>query len=302
MAQVDQVRLGIVGYGEIGSTWGAGLRGNGLGDVASYDKHAFDGPYAALIQSRAESAGVTLVRSAAELAGRCDVILGATPGSASLESAEAFAPALGAGQVFVDVASATPAVKRQVAQILARTGARVGDASIMGTPKDGLGMPLIASGEPAAALADLLNPWGMNITSVGPELGTASGMKIMRSVLIKGIEALLYEMILGSRRYGVEEAVVVSAVRNLSIPFDVTIDRMLSGGVIHAARRAEEMRMAAEALSDAGVDPVMTRSTAERLQWVADMELKKRLNGIVPAGYREAIAAIEAARTAPGRP
>ena len=58
-------------------------------------------------------------------------------------------------------------------------------------------MPLIASGEPAAVLADRLNPWGMNITVVGAELGIASGMKIMRSVLIKGIEALLYEMILG---------------------------------------------------------------------------------------------------------
>lgn len=302
MASGDQVRLGIVGYGEIGGTWGAGLRANGLRGVASYDKHAFDGAYAGLIQSRAAAAGVTLVRSAAELAGRCDIILGATPGSASIESAEAFAPALGAGQIFVDVASATPAVKQSVARILAPTGARVGDASIMGTPKDGLGMPLIASGEPAETLIDLLNPWGMNFTNVGPELGTASGMKIMRSVLIKGIEGLLYEMILGCRHYGIEEAVVSSAVANLAIPFDVTIDRMLSGGVIHAARRAEEMRMAAEALSDAGVDPVMTRSTAERLQWVADMDLKRHFNGVVPAGYREAVEAIEAARTSARRP
>lgn len=197
MGETNQVRVDIIGYGEIGSTWGAGLRAKGLADVASYDKYGFDGPYADLIQARANAAGVTLVRSPADLAARCDILLGATPGSASIESAEAFAAVLTPGQIFVDVASATPALKQRAARILAPTGGRIGDASIMGIPKDGLGMPLIASGEPAAVLADRLNPWGMNITVVGAELGIASGMKIMRSVLIKGIEALLYEMILG---------------------------------------------------------------------------------------------------------
>jgi len=89
-AERKQFRLGLVGYGEIGSTLGRGLRGAGLETIASYDKYAFDGPYADLIQSRAKEVGVTLVRSNQELADAADLIVSVTPGSASLESAEAF--------------------------------------------------------------------------------------------------------------------------------------------------------------------------------------------------------------------
>jgi 3-hydroxyisobutyrate dehydrogenase-like beta-hydroxyacid dehydrogenase len=287
-----QIRVGIVGYGEIGSTWGAGLRQNGLVQVSSYDKLAFDGPYSALIQDRAAEAGVTLVSSNKELAEAADVILGATPGSSSWESADLFAPHLTPEHVFVDIASATPKVKIGVADRLKATGAIVGDGSIMGTPRDGLGMPIIASGPAAQRFKEALSPWGMNIEVVGDRLGTASGIKIMRSVLIKGLEALLDEMILGARHYGVEEIVLKSAAQNLSIPFMVTVDRVLSTGVIHAKRRAEEVEMAAEALQDAGVEPIMTRSTAERLRWVESLGLKEHFNGIVPPSYKEAMDAI----------
>src|SRR3954465_11544378 len=81
-----QFKLGLVGYGEIGSTVGAGLRAAGLETVACYDKYAFDGPYADLIQSRAKEAGVTLVRSNQELADAAGLSFSVTPGSASLES------------------------------------------------------------------------------------------------------------------------------------------------------------------------------------------------------------------------
>ena len=90
----SQIRLGLVGYGEIGSTLGKGLREAGLEQIASYDRYAFDGPYAALIQERARSVGVTLVRSHAELAASADMILGVTPGSASLDGATTLAEVL----------------------------------------------------------------------------------------------------------------------------------------------------------------------------------------------------------------
>ena len=92
MSEKQQFRLGLVGYGEIGSTLGAGLREAGLEQIFRYDKYAFNGPYAELIQSRANEAGVTLVRSNKELADAAELIFSVTPGSASLESADAFAP------------------------------------------------------------------------------------------------------------------------------------------------------------------------------------------------------------------
>ncbi len=129
-----QIRLGLIGYGEVGSTLGKGLKDGGLIEIASYDKYAFDGPFAELIQSRAAAAGVPLVQSPRELAARSNLLLGVTPGSASVESARAFAPHLTREHLFVDLASATPNVKKSVGRILGGSGASIADASIMGTP------------------------------------------------------------------------------------------------------------------------------------------------------------------------
>ena len=104
MSDKQQFRLGLVGYGEIGSTLGKGLRGAGLQQIFCYDKYAFDGPYADLIQDRAKAAGVTLVKSNQELADAAELIFSVTPGSASLESAAAFAPVLDGRHTFLDFA------------------------------------------------------------------------------------------------------------------------------------------------------------------------------------------------------
>ena len=218
-AERKQFKLGLVGYGEIGSTVGRGLRGAGLEAIFSYDKYAFDGPYAELIQSRAREAGVTLVRSNQELADAADLIFSVTPGSASLESAEAFAPCLTSRHIFTDFASATPKIKIGVAERLAGTGALVGDGSIEGTPLHGYSMRMLSSGPAGRRVCDSLIPWGMQIELVGGKLGTASGIKILRSVLIKGIEALTDEMLLAARHYGLDEIVLASASKTLARPW-----------------------------------------------------------------------------------
>jgi 3-hydroxyisobutyrate dehydrogenase-like beta-hydroxyacid dehydrogenase len=292
MSERQQFRLGLVGYGEIGSTLGQGLRDAGLKEIASYDKYAFDGPYSGLIQSRAKKAGVTLVRSNAELAETVDLIFSVTPGSASLESAEAFAPHLDSRHTFLDFASATPKVKLGVAERLSGTGALLGDGSIMGTPKNGYSMAMLASGPAGQRVCDLLVPWGMQITFVGERLGTASGIKILRSVLIKGIEALTDEMLLAARHYGLDEAVLASAAKTLTRPWMDTVESLTPSGVIHAKRRAEEVEMAAEAVEDAGIEPIMARATAARLRWKEQLGLKEHFQGVVPSDYKEAISAI----------
>ena len=294
-----QFRLGLVGYGEIGSTLGAGLRKAGLDAVFAYDRLAFDGPYSALIQQRAEQAGVTLVRSNQQLADAADLIVSVTPGIASLDSAASFAPCLTNRHTFVDFASATPKIKIAVAEKLAATGALIGDASIEGTPKNGYAMPIISSGPAGERVRDLLNPWGMRLEFVGAELGRASGIKILRSVLIKGIEALTDEMLLAARHYGIDEVVLASASKTLARPWMDTVESLLPSGTIHAQRRAEELDMSAEAVADAGIEPVMARAVAARLHWKASLGLKDQLKGVEPADYKAAMDAV-AAKTAAG--
>ena len=142
-------------------------RDAGLQQVTAYDKYAFDGPYADLIQRRAQDAGVSLVRSNQELADAADLIVSVTPGSASLDSAAAFVGCLSDRHTFIDFASATPKIKVGVAEQLADSGALLGDGSIEGTPKNGYAMPILVSGAAGERVRDFLNPFGMNVTFVG---------------------------------------------------------------------------------------------------------------------------------------
>jgi 3-hydroxyisobutyrate dehydrogenase-like beta-hydroxyacid dehydrogenase len=295
MSNGKHLRLGLVGFGEVGSTLGKGFKAEGLRAIVSYDKYAFDGPFAGLIQRRAAEADVPLVRSPGELVERCDIILGVTPGKASIESARAFAPHLASRHVFVDLASATPKVKQTVGDHLRSSGAGIADGSIMGTPHaDGHRLPILASGPAADAFRNAMAPWGLKIECVAGGLGAASGIKIMRSVIAKGLEALLVECTLGARRHGIDDAVLGSFAKFMdSRPFAEMANFLMVTDVIHSERRAEEARMSVEALEEVGVEPIMTRATAKRLEWVTALKVKAHFGGAVPMQYTQAIDAME---------
>ena len=233
--------------------------------------------------------GASILPSPAEVFQAADLIVSVTPGVASLESAEAFAPVLTGRHTFLDFASATPKVKQGVAERLSATGALLGDAAIEGTPLHGYSMRMLSSGPAGERVRDLLVPWGMQIEFTGPVLGTASGIKIIRSVLIKGIEALTDEMLLAAHQYGIDEIVLASASKTLARPWMDTVKSLPPSGVIHAKRRAEELEMSAEAVADSGVEPIMARAIAQRLRWKASLELKDHFKGIVPSTYQEAL-------------
>jgi 3-hydroxyisobutyrate dehydrogenase-like beta-hydroxyacid dehydrogenase len=153
---------------------------------------------------------------------------------------------------------------------------------------------MMSSGPAGERMRDVLVPWGMQIAFAGPRLGTASGIKILRSVLLKGIEALTDEMLLAARFYGLDEAVLASASKTLTRPWMDTVQSITPSGTIHAKRRAEEIEMAAEAVEDAGVEPVMARAIVKRLRWKEQLGLKEHFNGVVPKDYKEALDAIVA--------
>lgn len=297
MASVErqQIRLGLVGFGEIGSGIGTGLREQGLEHVVAYDIGAFEGPYAELIQGRARKAGVQLVRSAAELAGATDLIIAAVPGSECIVAAEAIAGHLRPHHRYLEIASATPAIKRRVGEILASSGAGVGDGGIMGSPlNDGYKILIKASGPAAPEFNAKLGPWGMCIDVVSPTLGSGSGIKIVRSVVMKGMEALFIECALASGRLGIQDEVFASIGEFMDArPYVDTVKFLLRTDVIHAERRAEEAAMSADALEEVGVEPIMTRSTSRVLQRSADMRLKEHFGGIVPDDYKVAVEAID---------
>jgi 3-hydroxyisobutyrate dehydrogenase-like beta-hydroxyacid dehydrogenase len=125
-------------------------------------------------------------------------------------------------------------------------------------------------------------------------------VKILRSIIMKGMEALVMECLLASTRYGITADVVASLESSFQKPFSVLANSLAAGDVIHAARRAEEVEMSAQTLIEVGLDPIVTRAVAERLRWVGRLGLTTHFEGQRPAGYREAIAAIEQALARPG--
>jgi 3-hydroxyisobutyrate dehydrogenase-like beta-hydroxyacid dehydrogenase len=178
---------------------------------------------------------------------------------------------------------------------LKASGARIADASIMGTPHtDAHRLPMLASGPAAQEFLELMNPWGLRAEFVEGELGAASGIKIMRSVIAKGLEALLVECMLGASRYGIDAAVLASFDKFMATrTFTSMANFLITTGSIHAERRSHEAEMSAEALIEAGVDPIMTRATVERLTWVHELGVKAHFGGEVPKSYTNSVAAME---------
>lgn len=297
MAERRQLKLGLIGYGEVGNGIGQGLRAEGLTQVFAYDIASFEGVFSDLIQSRARKAGVELVRTPADLAKATDFIIAAVPGNECVPAARAIAPHLGPKHLYIEIASATPKVKQQVGEILGASGAQIADGGIMGSPiNDGHRILIKTSGPAAPAFEAALNPWGMRMEVVSPTLGAGSGIKIVRSVVMKGMEALFHECAVGSARYGIQDEVFASICEFMDQrPFMETVKFLLRTGVIHAGRRAEEAGMSAEALEEVGVEPIMTRATVQRLQGVADMGLKEHFKGVVPDDHRIAVEAVDRA-------
>ena len=292
-----QISLGIVGFGEIGHGIGAGLRAEGLRQVSAYDRSAFDGPFSALKQERAKEAGVTLVESAAALAAACDYVVVAVPATGCEAAVEAILPHLTSRHLYLDLVSTTPAVKLRQADRLRGSGAMLADGGIMSSPlHDGHRIGIKASGPAAATFRDRLVPWGMRIEVVSPNFGAATGIKILRSVAMKGLEALLHECAVGSERYGIRDEVLETIAEFMdSRPFAETAKFLIRSGVIHAERRSGEAAMAAEALIEAGVEPIMTEATVRRLAGVAELGLKERFGGVVPDDWHEAVTAVDRA-------
>ena len=142
-------------------------------------------------------------------------------------------------------------------------------------------------------MRDALVSWGMRIEAVGPAIGTASGIKILRSVVMKGLEALLVECLLGASKLGIDATILQSIDRSFKRSFVEMANALLTTGAIHAERRAEEVAMSAEALADAGLDPVMAKAAAERLRWVAGLGLKQHFGGVVPDSYGTVLEAMK---------
>ena len=278
-------RVALIGFGEVGQTLGADLVKAGV-EVAAYDM-LFGSPDSA--PSRAtQTIAVRKGRSASDAIANAELIVSAVTAASDVDAARSVTAGIPRGAFYVDLNSVSPATKTICARIVDDAGGRYVEAAVM-TPINpkGIGSPMLLGGAHAASFLERAAPLGFNAKVFSTTLGQAAAVKMCRSVIIKGVEALLTESMLAARRYGVEKPVLDSLSDLLPAGDWEKIARyFISRSLEHGLRRAEEMREAAKTVAEAGIEPLMASATAEREDWAAAFKSalnEKELGAILDA-------------------
>lgn len=290
-------QLGWVGFGEVAYWITKGLRGEGLKAPFAFDINADSDKLGAKIKSRAEETGTVLVGSSAELTGACDVIISAVTADQADVAADQTAPHLTSRHTYADLNSISPQLKESIAARISARGARFVEIAVMGpVPPDLHKAPMLIGGAAAPAFKQIFAPMGMDMDVVSTDqIGRAAAIKMFRSVIYKGLEALMFECVLGASRYGAEPRVFASLNESFpGIDFKELADYMVGRVVVHGGRRAREMEEVAATLRGLGIEPIMAEATARRMDWAANLGLSAHFGGEFPKTYKEVLDAIAA--------
>jgi len=263
-------RIALIGFGEVGQILAQDLAEAGVRDISAWDT-AFG--KADSIPSRAlASHAVSAAASAPDAVRDAELVISAVTAAQDLEAARSVGAGLAPGAVFLDLNSCSPGQKLASAAAVEAAGGAYVEAAVMSPfPPKRIASPMLLGGPHAEAFLARALPLGFAGAQVfSDQVGKAAATKLCRSVMIKGVEALLTESMLAARRYGVEQTVLDSLSDLLPLPdWNATAYYMISRSLEHGTRRAEEMREAARTVAEAGVNPFMSDAIVERQDWAA---------------------------------
>ncbi|WSQ14689.1 DUF1932 domain-containing protein [Streptomyces sp. NBC_01231] len=237
------MRVGVLGLGEAGKLYATGFRENGW-SVAGYDPGDVPTP-----------TGVERAESVEAAVRDCDLVLGLTGAKVALTVAREAAPHLGPSTVYADMNAGAPELKREIAQVVSSSSwAVVADVSVIGpVPTHRHRTALVASGPGATVIADYFGTLGAPVEDLGGEPGLASARKLLRSVFMKGLGAIIVQTVEASRGAG-DELWVREQIASELAGGESTLQRLYAGTAKHGVRRAYEMSAAADLMADLGLD------------------------------------------------
>jgi len=288
--------IAFIGFGEAGQAIGGGLLAQGA-KLLAYDILFDDAGNDGRLRRTAESLGVAVARNHVEAVRDADIVFLAVTASSTLAAARSCLPGLRKGQLFLDINSVSPQRKIEAAALVTPTGAAYVDVAVMApvAPYDHK-VPCLIGGPGAEALLPGARALGMNMEFVSASVGQASAIKMFRSIMIKGLEALVLESMVAAAEYDVQERVLASLRETFpSLDWEKLSGYMIERVVSHGKRRAAEMREVAETLNGIGLEPIMACATAARQQWLADLGVKERLAGRKTEDRAELVGAIRKA-------
>src|SRR5262245_28431764 len=282
--------VGFIGFGEAGSHIAKGLRSAGLTRIVAFDIDP-EG-----VRRNSQETGTPLLASNRELAEAAQILISTVTCARAKEAAEQTAPFLCSDHVYADLNSVSPGLKQDIDRIVTAAGAGFVEAAVMSpVPPFAHRSPMLLGGKAARTFAHLMAPYGMRLEVISEDVGTAAATKMFRSIIVKGLEALMLECVLAATPYGADERVFSSLAESFpGIDWQRLANYMVSRVVVHGERRAREMEEVAETLESLGIEPIMADAAARRQDWCARLGISKQFGPSGPKTYREALEAIAA--------
>ena len=240
----------IIGLGEAGRLYAGGLRTAGA-QVRGYD------PYAA-----ADLPGIDRVAALGEAVAGADLVLSLVGANAAETVAAEALPLMSPPAVFADLNTGSPDMKARIASRGAAHAIAVADVAVLApVPRAAERTPLLASGPGAERFAALVSPLGVPVDTTAGQAGDAARLKLVRSVFMKGLAALVIETLGAARAAGAEDWMRGQLVGELGPDGDALVARLVEGTYAHAVRREHEVRDVLAMLDAAGQPADMTRGT-----------------------------------------
>lgn len=292
MTRRNTPRISFIGFGEAGQAIASGLRETGIGRIAAWDI-LFPDRTGTKLKETAESLGVRVASSARDAARETDLIISAVTAASSVDAARSVASDLSGKPYYLDINSVSPGRKQETAKLLGERARYVDVAVIAAIHPARHRTPLLLSGPHAEGISPLLHEMDMQFSVVGPEVGSAAAIKMIRSVMIKGMEALTLECFLAAARAGVLEEVTTSLKNNYpTLDWTKIADYNLERMASHGERRAAEMEESAATLRELGLDPLMVESTVKRQREMGAIGKKESVRETLKSGRAAILRAI----------
>ena len=267
--------VALIGFGEAAQAFARGWRSEPVAvALSAYDIKIRDNTLAQRLRDACRNFEVDCALDPATLFSHGkEVVFSLVTADKALEAAEEAASAIGAGTLYLDCNSCSPGTKRTAARAIEAAGASYVDVAVMAPVHPGLHRtPLLLAGERAEQARIVLTEMGMNARIAGEDVGRASTIKMLRSVMIKGMEALTAECLLAARRAGVEREILASLqASNPDTDWEKRSLYNLERMAVHGIRRAAEMRESAATVRELGFPDRMTAACAEWQQRIGDL-------------------------------
>jgi 3-hydroxyisobutyrate dehydrogenase-like beta-hydroxyacid dehydrogenase len=292
MTRPNTPHICFIGFGEAGQALAAGLRDAGVAAMSAWDV-LFPLPAGEALRIAADQIGVRCGTSAGDAVQDADLIVAAVTAASSLDAARAAKPFLRRDQYFLDINSVSPGRKQATGRLI-DDAARYVDVAVMAPVHPARHQtPSLLAGPHAASLEPILLALDMKVAIAGPTVGAAAAIKMVRSVMVKGIEALTLECFLAARRTGVEDQIFASLGKSYpGLDWPKLVEYNLERMANHGIRRAHEMEEVADTLRELGIDPHMTAGTIRRQQEMGEIGKHEPVKSAVPEGRAEMLDAI----------